>query len=62
LEIKVHDRDVDKALIVFKRMIQKEGVLGDLKKKQFYEKPSVKKRRKRREAAKRRLKGSKSRY
>ena len=62
MEIKVHDRDVDKALSVFKRMIQKEGVLGDLKKKQFYEKPSVKKRRKRREAAKRRLKGSKSRY
>ncbi|MFP4476770.1 MAG: 30S ribosomal protein S21 [Desulfatibacillaceae bacterium] len=35
-------------------MLRKEGVLTQLKEKRFYEKPSVKKRRKRAKAAKRR--------
>jgi len=47
---------VEKALKVLKRRIQKEGLLGELKKRRFFEKPSVKLRRKQREAEKRRLK------
>ena len=61
LEIKVQDNDVEKALKVLKRLIQKEGLLGELKKRRFYEKPSVKLRRKQREAQKRRLKSSRKR-
>lgn len=61
LEIKVQNNEVDKALSIFKRMIQKEGLLGEIKKRQFYEKPSVKKRRKSREAAKRKRKGARGR-
>lgn len=61
LEIKVQNNEVDKALSIFKRMIQKEGLLGEIKKRQFYEKPSVKKKRKSREAAKRKRKSARGR-
>lgn len=58
LEIRVHDNDVEKAIKLLKRLIQKEGVLGELKKRRYYEKPSVKKTRKQREARKRKAKTS----
>ena len=58
LEIRVHDNDVEKAIKLLKRLIQKEGVLGELKKRRYYEKPSVKLRRKQREARKRKAKTS----
>ena len=61
LEIRVHDNDVEKAIKLLKRLIQKEGVLGELKKRRYYEKPSVKMRRKQREARKRKAKTSRSR-
>ena len=61
LEIRVHDNDVEKALKLLKRLIQKEGILGELKKRRYYEKPSVKLRRKQREARKRKAKSSRSR-
>jgi len=41
--------------------MQKEGLLGELKKRQYYEKPSVKMRRKQREAQKRKLKSARGR-
>lgn len=37
---------LDSALKRFKRKCQKDGILGDIKKKQAYEKPSVKKKKK----------------
>jgi small subunit ribosomal protein S21 len=47
------DEPIDRALKKFKREVRKEGILMELKKREFYEKPSEK--RKRREAkAKRR--------
>jgi len=61
LEIRVTDNDVEKALKILKRQIQKSGLLGELKKRRFYEKPSVKLRRKQRDAQKRRLKSMKKR-
>jgi small subunit ribosomal protein S21 len=61
LEIKVNDRDVERALKFLKRELQKDGLLGELKKRRFYEKPSVKMRRKQREARKRRLKSLRTR-
>lgn len=56
LEIKVNDNDVERALKALKREVQKDGLLGEIKKRRYYEKPSVKLRRKQREAEKRRLK------
>lgn len=53
-EVKLNkDEPIDKALRKFKKEVRKEGILQELKRREFYEKPSEK--RKRREArAKRR--------
>ena len=45
---------VEKALKVLKRQMTKEGLLKELKRRRFYEKPSVKKKRKQKEAKKKR--------
>lgn len=37
---------LDNALKRFKRKCQKDGIIGDIRKKQAYEKPSVKKKKK----------------
>lgn len=50
LEVVVRNGDVDAAIRVLKSMVQKEKILAILKEKQAYEKPSDKKRRKKREA------------
>lgn len=58
MEIRV-DGDIEKALKLLKRKLQKEGVLKELKKRRYYEKPSVKLKTKQREARKKRAKGAK---
>jgi len=45
--------DLERALKKFKTKIKKEGIIEELKKREFYEKPSQR-RRKRQEAARRR--------
>jgi small subunit ribosomal protein S21 len=64
MDIYVDDGNIEKALKVLKRFIQKEGILRDVKRKSFYEKPCDAKRRKMRDARKRRLKAErrKQRY
>jgi small subunit ribosomal protein S21 len=54
LEIKVHGNDIERALKVLKRELQKEGLFREIKKRGSYEKPSEKERRKQREARKKR--------
>lgn len=49
LEVKVYNGNFDRALRIFRAMVQKERVLSSYKDKQSYEKPSDKKRRKRNE-------------
>jgi small subunit ribosomal protein S21 len=61
LDIKVTGNDVEKALKVLKRQLQKEGLFREIKQRSFYEKPSEKDKRKRREAQKKRLKALKTR-
>jgi small subunit ribosomal protein S21 len=56
LNIIVHGNDIEKALRDMKRTIQKDGIFKELKNRRFYEKPSVKKKRKQLEAARRRRK------
>ncbi len=56
MEVRVLSRDIEKALRTLKKKLQLDGVFGELKKRRFYEKPSVKKKRKRLEAQKRKRK------
>ncbi len=49
----------EKVLKRFKKVIEKEGILTELKRREFYEKPSQKKKRKERAARKRLLKAMK---
>ncbi len=56
MEIRVYDRDVEKAIRLLKRKMQHDGLFRELKNRRFYEKPSLKKKRKRREAQKRKMK------
>ncbi len=59
LEVKVTD-DLEKAIRVLKRKIARNGILKELKKRRFYEKPSERRKRKRMEAAKRRKKAART--
>jgi len=56
LDIKVYANDIEKALKSLKRQLQKEGLFREIKQRSFFEKPSEKEKRKRREAKKKRMK------
>ena len=56
LQVIVHGNDVEGALRHLKRKLQQEGLFRELKKRKFYEKPSVKKKRKQVEAQRRKRK------
>ena len=56
MQVVVHGNDMEGALRRLKRVLQHEGVFKELKKRRFYEKPSVKKKRKRLEAERKRRK------
>jgi small subunit ribosomal protein S21 len=53
LEVSVDERGVESALRLFKRLVTRDGILRDLKRRSRYEKPGERKRRKVREAARR---------
>lgn len=55
LQVTVRNNDFESAFRTFKSMVQKEKILSLYKEKQTYEKPSVKARRKKREAFERKL-------
>jgi small subunit ribosomal protein S21 len=56
LEIRVDDKNIEKAIRLLKRKMQNDGLFRELKNKRFYEKPSIKKKRKSIEAQKRKQK------
>ncbi len=51
------NENIDSALRRFKRKCSRDGILGDLRKKEFYESPAVKRRKKSEAARKRSIKG-----
>ena len=51
------NESLESALKRFKRKCQKDNILGDLRKKEFYEKPSVRRKKKSEAARKRSYKG-----
>ena len=56
MEIKVFNNNVEKALKIAKRKLAGEGLFRELKRRMFYEKPSVRKKSKQLEAKRRRNK------
>ena len=56
MEIKVFNNNVEKALKIAKKKLAGEGLFRELKRRRFYEKPSLKKKNKEREAQRRRQK------
>ena len=53
MQILVRDNNVDQALKVLKKKMQREGIFRELKRKAFYEKPSERKAREKGEAVRR---------
>ena len=61
MQINVQGNDIEKALKQLKRKLQTEGIMKELKNRRFYEKPSVKKKRKQMEAERKRRKALRNR-
>lgn len=55
-EVRVKDNDLEGALRRFKRSCAKSGVLAEVRKREHYEKPSVKRKKKSEAARKRKYK------
>ena len=53
MQVQVRDNNVDQALSVLKKKLQREGVFREMKLKQHFEKPSVKRAREKAEAVRR---------
>jgi len=53
LEIQVRDNNVDQALKVLKKKLQREGIYREMKLRRAYEKPSEKRQRQQAEAVRR---------
>ena len=53
MQVQVRDNNVDQALRVLKKKLQWEGVFREMKLKQHFEKPSVKRAREKAEAVRR---------
>ncbi len=60
VEVEVRD-SLEKAMKILKQKMSKEGILQEVKRRRFHEKPSLKKKRKIREARKRIRRESKRR-
>lgn len=56
MQVFVRDNNVDQALKILKRKMQREGVFREMKRRRFYEKPSEKSTREKAEAVRRRRK------
>ena len=53
MQIIVRDNDIEKALRVLKKRMQREGLFREMKKRRFYEKPSERKAREKDESIRR---------
>ncbi len=53
MEVNVHDNNIDQALKVLKKKMQREGIFREMKMRRHYEKPSEKRVREKAEAVRR---------
>lgn len=56
LSVEVRNGDVNKAIRIFKKKVQEDGILQELRERQFYEKPSIKRNKAKKAARNRHLK------
>ena len=59
MRVEVHDNQIESALKTLKKGMLKDGLFKEMKKRAYYEKPSVKRKRKQAEARKKRRKAMK---
>ena len=59
MKIEVIDNQIEQALKALKKQMQKDGAFQEMKRRAYYEKPSVKRKRKQAEARKKRRKAMK---
>ena len=53
IEVQVRNNNVEKAIRVLKKKIQKDGMMSELRQRQYYEKPTLKRQRKLKESLRR---------
>ena len=53
IEVQVRNNNVEKAIRVLKKKIQKDGMMRELRQRQYYEKPTLKRQRKLKESLRR---------
>ena len=53
IEVQVRNNNVEKAIRVLKKKIQKDGMMRELRQRQYYEKPTLKRQRKHKESLRR---------
>ena len=53
IEVQVRNNNVEKAIRVLKKKIQKDGMMRELRQRQYYEKPTLKRLRKHKESLRR---------
>ncbi|MBF0134870.1 MAG: 30S ribosomal protein S21 [Magnetococcus sp. DMHC-1] len=53
MRVEVYDNNVDQAIRVLKKKMNREGMFREMKKRKFFEKPSERRRRKKAEAVRR---------
>ena len=53
IEVQVRNNNVEKAIRVLKKKIQKDGLMRELRQRQYYEKPPLKRQRKLKESLRR---------
>ena len=53
IEVQVRNNNVEKTIRVLKKKIQKDGLMRELRQRQYYEKPTLKRQRKLKESLRR---------
>ena len=53
IEVQVRNNNAEKAIRVLKKKIQKDGMMRELRQRQYYEKPTLKRQRKLKESLRR---------
>ena len=53
IEVQVRNNNVEKAIRILKKKIQKDGMMRELRQRQYYEKPTLKRQRKLKESLRR---------
>ena len=62
ISVQFRGNNVEKALRILKKKLQKDGLMQELRQRQFYEKPTLKRQRKHKESLRRSAKAKRLKY